>query len=78
VNPYDASILRATPVDAVTPGQRMFDWIFPLHVGKLFGAPHGAFQVLLGFSLPFLFATGLVVWAKRRKARYKDGKNELG
>jgi uncharacterized iron-regulated membrane protein len=74
VNPYDATVVRATPVEAVTPGQRMFDWIFPLHVGELFGAPHRALQVVLGFSLPLLFATGLIVWARRRKARYKDGR----
>jgi uncharacterized iron-regulated membrane protein len=78
VNPYDASVLQATPVEAVSPGQRMFDWIFPLHTGLLFGATHQALQVMLGLSLPMLFATGLIVWARRRKARYKAREERVG
>ena len=78
VNPYDATVMRVTPLALLSTGERMYDWIFPLHTGLLLGAPHRALQVALGFSLPLFFATGLLLWARRRKARYKDGRSELG
>lgn len=69
VNPYDATVIRVSPLAALSAGQRMFDWIFPLHVGRLFGEAHRALQAAIGLALPLLFASGLIVWARRRRAR---------
>jgi uncharacterized iron-regulated membrane protein len=73
VNPYDATVMSVTPLASLSAGQRMFEWIFPLHAGRLFGEAHRGVLLAAGISLPFLLASGLVVWARRRKARYKSG-----
>ena len=69
VNPYDATIVAAIPLSAATPAMRMFDWLYPLHVGNLFGRPHQSLLVLVGIAPAILFATGLLIWSANRRAR---------
>ncbi len=71
VDPYTASVLAIVPIATASPGLRMFDWLYPLHIGALFGPAHGAVQVVVGLAPAFLLATGLIVWWSSRKARRK-------
>lgn len=68
VDPYGPTVLRVVRlVDA--PSLGVFDWLYPLHIGKLFGTAHQVFQVIVGLTPPFMLATGLIVWWSRRQAR---------
>lgn len=73
VNPYDATIVAAIPLSAAAPAVRMFDWLYPLHVGNLFGPLHQALLLLVGVTPALLFATGLLVWSAKRRARKGRG-----
>lgn len=68
VDPYDARVLKVVPL-AEAAGLRLFDWVYPLHIGRLFGAGHQVFQLLVGLTPAFMLMTGLVVWWSSRKAR---------
>lgn len=69
VDPYDATPMAVAPLAAQPAGQRMFDWLFALHVGELLGTPYRVFLVLVGLAPTLLLGTGLVVWTRRRKTR---------
>jgi uncharacterized iron-regulated membrane protein len=62
LDPRDATIVAAIPLTAATPAVRMFEWLYPLHVGDLFGRLHKLLLVLIGIAPTALFATGLLVW----------------
>jgi uncharacterized iron-regulated membrane protein len=69
VDPGSATPVRVVPRDAQPPGQRMFDWIFPLHVGLLGGTPYRVLMVLIGLAPALLMASGILVWSRRRRNR---------
>jgi len=69
VDPYTAVIPLVVPIATASPGLKMFDWLYPLHLGRLFGTVHQVFQVLLGLVPACMLVTGLIVWQARRNAR---------
>lgn len=62
------------PVGAEIPGEGSAGDIFlqaqfPLHSGRLFGIPGRVAVSLLGLAVAVLSATGVIIWARRRKRR---------
>jgi uncharacterized iron-regulated membrane protein len=69
VDPYDGKVLGVRRLAGASPGNTMFDWLYPLHIGRLFGTAHTWFQVFVGVVPAFLLVTGLIVWQASRSAR---------
>jgi uncharacterized iron-regulated membrane protein len=62
------------PAGAHVPGQGSAGDIFlqaqfPLHSGRILGVPGRALMSLLGLSIAMLSVTGVVIWARKRRAR---------
>ncbi|HSW84395.1 MAG TPA: PepSY domain-containing protein, partial [Usitatibacter sp.] len=47
------------------PGNAMFEWLYPLHTGKLVGTPYRVLLVLAGCVPLLSLVTGLIVWRSR-------------
>ncbi|MBB3120714.1 PepSY-associated TM helix domain-containing protein [Pseudoduganella violacea] len=52
-------------------GEAVVNWLFPLHSGEAFGTAGRAFISVFGLMPLVFFATGLVIWSKRRRAKHK-------
>jgi uncharacterized iron-regulated membrane protein len=64
------------PAGALTPGQGSAGDIFlqaqfPLHSGRIIGMPGRIFVSVLGLAVAGLSATGVVIWARKRRTRAK-------
>ena len=69
VDAGSGAVLRVSPVRDQAPGNAMFEWLYPLHTGKLVGTPYRALLVLAG-CIPLLsLVTGLIVWRSRAARR---------
>jgi len=69
---YDGATGR--PAGALTPGQGTAGDIFlqaqfPLHSGRILDTPGRVFVSILGLLVAGLSATGVVIWARKRKSR---------
>jgi uncharacterized iron-regulated membrane protein len=54
----------------------MFEWLYPLHTGKLVGTPYRMLLVLAGCVPLLSLVTGLIVWrskAARSRAAPRSG-----
>lgn len=64
------------PAGALTPGRGSAGDIFlqaqfPLHSGRILGLPGRIFVSVLGLAVAGLSATGVVIWARKRRTRAK-------
>jgi uncharacterized iron-regulated membrane protein len=64
------------PAGALTPGKGSAGDIFlqaqfPLHSGRILGLPGRIFVSVLGLAVAGLSATGVVIWARKRRTRAK-------
>ncbi|MHB1352624.1 MAG: PepSY domain-containing protein [Thiobacillus sp.] len=50
-------------------GTRVFNTLYPLHVGAIAGTPTRGLQAGVGVAPPALPATGFVMWKKRSKRK---------
>lgn len=69
VDPTDGTVLGLLGEGEGTLGARMEKDLVWLHSGALFGLPGRLLAVLAGLALPMLWATGLVMWLRRRAQR---------
>lgn len=65
LDPATGAVMRAATLERLAPGNAMFDWIYPLHTGKLLGAPYKVALVLAGLVPLLSFVTGLIVWRSK-------------
>lgn len=69
IDPADGRLLHAYDALSAPVANRLYDAAFSLHNGEVAG-PVGRLLVLLaGLALPALYVTGLLAWAKKRRAR---------
>lgn len=61
------AVVAARALDRQPPGNRLYEWIYPLHTGKLVGWPHRVVLVLAGLAPLVSLATGLILWRSRAK-----------
>ena len=75
VDPASGAVLRAATLDRLSPGYAMFDWIYPLHTGNLFGTPYKLVLALAGIVPILSLVTGLIVWRSRAAPKRGAARN---
>lgn len=60
-------VLRVSLRQGLAPGNGMFEWLYPLHTGRLVGVGYRAVLVVAGAAPVLLLATGFVLWRRRRR-----------
>ena len=67
------AVVAARALDRQPPGNRIYEWILPLHTGTLVGWPHQVVLLLAGLAPLVSLATGLILWRSRAKRRKPSG-----
>ena len=67
------AVVAVRALDLQPPGNRIYEWIYPLHTGKLVGWPYQAVLLLAGLAPLVSLATGLILWRSRAKRRKPSG-----
>lgn len=67
------AVLAVRPLDLQPPGSAMYEWIYPLHTGKLVGWPYRIVLVLAGLAPLVSLATGLILWRAKAKRKQPSG-----
>jgi uncharacterized iron-regulated membrane protein len=71
VDRYSGRVLQIQDRDDFTAGERLIEWLFPLHCGEAFGLPGRALVALTGLAPLALYVTGFLRWRQKRRARRK-------
>lgn len=72
VDQYSGAILDVRdPTTRRSAGETFLDWQWPLHSGQAFGWPGRLLVFVSGLACPVVYATGLLMWRRKRKARQK-------
>lgn len=69
VDAGSGTVLRVSPVRDQAPGNAMFEWLYPLHTGKLVGLPYRLLLLVVGFVPAFSLVTGIILWRSRAARR---------
>jgi uncharacterized iron-regulated membrane protein len=77
VDAASATVLRASLLQRLPPGNAMFEWLYPLHTGKLLGTPYKVVLVLAGLVPLLSLVTGLIVWRSRAAPGRTAARNAL-
>ncbi|MBY6243214.1 PepSY domain-containing protein [Methylosinus sp. Sm6] len=72
IDQYSGRILWVQDPHDYTAGERFLEWQFPLHTGEAFGNPGRALICAMGFVPALLYATGLIRWLQKRRARRRS------
>ena len=70
VDPASGAVLLASTLAQLPPGNAMFEWLYPLHAGKLFGTPYKILLVLAGLVPTLSLITGIIVWRSKKGASF--------
>lgn len=68
----DGRLVSALVPGAGSAGDLFMDLQFPLHSGRILGLPGRIFVSALGLVVAMVSATGVVIWARKRKARQRS------
>lgn len=71
VDAATATVLHVRIQEALPAGSAMFEWLYPLHTGTLFGTPYRALLALAGLVPLLSLVTGVVLWRLRARSRQK-------
>ena len=66
---YSGKVLQVENALTASLGTRIFNTLYPIHIGVIGGAPTRLLQVIIGLSPLILFTTGYIMWWNRRKAK---------
>jgi uncharacterized iron-regulated membrane protein len=69
VDQYSGEILQIQNPRDYSAGETFLEWQFPLHTGEAFGDMGRAFIALMGLVPALLYATGVLRWLQKRRAR---------
>ncbi len=69
MDPRSGDVVAVVPRNQLTPGVRMYEWLYPLHTGILLGTPHRLLLVATGAGTLLMLVSGLLVWQARRRIR---------
>ena len=71
IDAYSAAVLERRDPRAFTAGDRVDEWIFPLHTGEGFGTP-SRWIVFVGGLVPLvLYVSGIRMWLRKRAGRHR-------
>jgi len=65
VNPYTKEVLRVDSLATKAPGDRILQWMAPLHIGNFGGLTIKIIWFILGLTMPALFISGFIMWWQR-------------
>ncbi|ATQ70199.1 MULTISPECIES: PepSY-associated TM helix domain-containing protein [Methylosinus] len=66
VDQYSGRILQVQDRGDFSAGERVLEWLFPLHSGEAFGVIGRPLMLLVGAAPLVLFATGVLRWRQKR------------
>lgn len=66
---YTDRVLQVENTATAPLGTRIYNVLYPIHIGVIGGIPTRILQVIIGLALPVLFITGFVMWKNRRKVK---------
>lgn len=66
-------VVRAVPLERAAAGAAMFEWLYPLHTGRLGGIAWRIALASAGIAPLVALATGFALWFTRRRSRRKRG-----
>jgi uncharacterized iron-regulated membrane protein len=69
VDQYTGRVLHVQDRNRFTAGETFLEWLYPLHTGEAFGEASRALFLLIGLTPLMLYATGLLRWLQKRRAR---------
>ena len=69
VDQYSGQVLYVQDRSAFTAGERLLEWLFPLHTGEAFGAIGRSIVLVVGLTPFVLYVTGFLRWRQKRRAR---------
>lgn len=67
-DPVSGAVLRIDPALQAGAGTRIFEWLYPLHIGTLAAEPHRVMQTFIGLLPALLLASGVLTYLRRRRA----------
>ena len=62
VDPWSGEVVGMIVLDTAPPGNKMYEWLYPFHIGELFGSLYKLVLVFAGIAPSVLLVTGLIVW----------------
>ena len=69
IDQYSGEILQMQDPHKFTAGEKLFEWLFPVHTGEIFGEYGRPVLLLIGLLPLALFTTGLLRWRQKRRIR---------
>jgi uncharacterized iron-regulated membrane protein len=69
IDQYSGQILHVQDRATFGAGERLLEWLYPLHCGEAFGNAGRALIMVAGVAPLVLFVTGLSRWRYKRRAR---------
>lgn len=69
IDQYSGAVTRIQDRETYQLGDKVMEWLFPLHSGEFLGESGRPFFVFLGLAPLVLFATGVLRWVSKRRAR---------
>ncbi len=71
VDPWSGEVVGMIVLETAPPGNRMYEWLYPFHIGALFGTLYKFLLAIAGLTPSILLVTGLIVWRTRTQMRKK-------
>jgi uncharacterized iron-regulated membrane protein len=69
IDQYSGEILQIQDPHKFTAGDKLFEWLFPIHTGEIFGEYGRPVLLLVGLLPLALLTTGLLRWRQKRHIR---------
>lgn len=73
VDQYSGKVLQVQDRGNFTAGERVLEWLYPLHSGEAFGEIGRPVILLIGLTPLLLYVTGFMRWRGKRRARRRAG-----
>lgn len=78
IDQYSGEILDVRAPDARrSAGETFLEWQWPLHSGQAFGWPGRILIFLCGLACPVIYATGVIRWLQKRRAKVRSPRHPI-
>ena len=77
MNAYNGQIVASRDGLADKAGDKILNWLHPLHNGEVFGLTGRIIVFISGFVPLILFVTGLLRWQQKRRAKQRTASRHI-